>query len=115
MGVAHLRAHSSICGSRLSALRRMAAVAIRGPATRAVADIGRRLPATADRITHPAGVVPRPMVAAVVDTMAAEVEEVVEDTTAAEAVVVTPVAAVEVVVTREVEAATQAEAIAKNS
>lgn len=112
MGVAHLRAHSSICGSRLSALRRMAAVAIRGPATRAVADIGRRLPATADRITHPAGVVPRPMVAAVVDIMAAEV---VEDTTAAEAVVGTPVAAVEVVVTREVEAATQAEAIAKNS
>ena len=84
---------------------------MRGPATEVVADIVRRLPATAVRIAHRAGVTPRPMVAAVVDIMAAEVVAV--DITAAEAVVGTP--AVEVVVTRAVGAATPVAVIAKNS
>jgi hypothetical protein len=108
-GVAHLRAHSWICGSRLCALRRTAAVVIRGPATEVVADIVPRLPATAVRIAHPAAGAPRPMEAEVVD-ITAEVEA--EDITAAEAAV--RARAAEVVVVTRAEAATVA-VIAKSS
>lgn len=113
MGVAHLRAHSSICGSRLCAPRRTAAVAIRGPATAVVADIVRRLPATAVRIARRlAAAAPRPTVAEVVDITVAEV---VEDTTAAAVAAVVGTRAAEVVVTRAVAAATPVEVIAKSS
>jgi len=110
MGVAHLRVRSWICGSRLYAPRHTAAaVAILGPATEVVADIVPRLPVTAVRIAHPAGVAPRLMGAAVVDIMA--VAEAADIT--AEAVVDTPAAAE--VVTRAVGAATPVAVIAKNS
>jgi hypothetical protein len=112
MGVAHLRVRSWICDSRLYALRRMGAVAIRGPATKVVADIARRLPATAVRTAHPAAVAPRPTVAAVVDITAAMVEA---DTIAAEVEVAVGTREAEVVVTRAVAAATPVEVIGKNS
>jgi hypothetical protein len=113
MGVAHLRVHSSICASRLYALRRMAAVGIRGPATTVAADTVRRLPATVVRIVHRAAVVPRRMAAEVVDITAAEVEVVADITAAAEAAVRAPAA--EVVDIRAVAAATPVEVIAKSS
>jgi len=111
MGVAHLRVRSWICGSRLYAPRHTAAaVAILGPATEVVADIVPRLPVTAVRIAHPAGVAPRLMGAAVVDIMA--VAEAADIT--AEAVVDTPAAAVDILVAAVTPvAADMAAAIAK--
>ena len=92
----------------------MAAVALRGPATRVVADIARRLPATVVRIVHRAAVVPHPMVAEVVDITAAEAA-VVADITAAAAAAAVRAPAAEVVVIPVVAAATPVEVIAKSS